>query len=333
MLSEANRNKIIFRLTAFWGLVESGLGGILHAFKLPFSGIILNGLSVSILTFIFFYSRVPRKTIIVSLFQVAIIKLLLSPHTPPTAYLAIFFQALISIFVYSIFSINWFSIFLVTTISFLESAFQKVLILTIIYGMNLWEALNIFINKTLSSIFSLEVVNGSFYLVSLYFAIYSISAFFISIFIFRLWKNNRNVTDSDLIELQEVSANHEEPVNYSSKIKKYYFVFIIFFILSVFTYFIPEHKSIYFYIGYLLRTVLVIILWFIVIIPIVNQLISYFLNKKLVSQQSEIDKFIDFIPKLKNHLFYIWNESIGLPSYKRLLRLIKRAFVIVIYSK
>ena len=333
MLSEENRHNILFRLTALWGLVESGLGGFLHAFKIPFSGIILHGFSVSILTFIFFYSKSPVKTILTSFLQVAIIKILLSPHTPPTAYLAICFQAFLSILVYSIFSINWFSIFFVTLISFLESAFQKVITLTVFYGMNLWGALDIFVNKTLLKIFNLKIFNGSIYLLGFYFTIYSISVLLVLILIFRLWKNNNRVTDHDLIDLKELYGEFDEPIKFSSNNKIYYFVFILLFIISVFTYFVPEHNNLYFVLGYLLRTLVILIFWFVVLIPLANQMISHFLKSQLDRRQTEIDKFIEYLPKLKKHLYFIWLESTGMPTYKRIIRLTSQTFILVLYSK
>ena len=46
-------NKIaIERLTALWALNECGLGGVMHAFKLPFTGILVGGVSVLLITLI-----------------------------------------------------------------------------------------------------------------------------------------------------------------------------------------------------------------------------------------------------------------------------------------
>ena len=43
-------NNIFIRLTALWALIEAGLGGLLHAFHLPFTGIILGGFAVLIIS-------------------------------------------------------------------------------------------------------------------------------------------------------------------------------------------------------------------------------------------------------------------------------------------
>ena len=40
------------KLIAIWAISESGLGGLLHAAKIPFSGILLGSFAVIIITFI-----------------------------------------------------------------------------------------------------------------------------------------------------------------------------------------------------------------------------------------------------------------------------------------
>ena len=51
-LTTPQRLVAIQRLTAVWAFCESGLGGILHAMQMPFTGLVVGGLAVIIICFI-----------------------------------------------------------------------------------------------------------------------------------------------------------------------------------------------------------------------------------------------------------------------------------------
>ena len=52
------------KLTAIWAVSESGLGGLLHAIKLPFSGLFLGSLAVLIITYLAYISQNKFNTIL-----------------------------------------------------------------------------------------------------------------------------------------------------------------------------------------------------------------------------------------------------------------------------
>ncbi|MEO8934802.1 MAG: hypothetical protein ABI295_10905 [Xanthomarina sp.] len=138
-------NKIaVERLTALWALNECALGGAMHAFKLPFTGILVGGISVLLITLIALYSKNIWSTLLKALTLVLLIKLSINPYSPVPAYFAVSFQAFLGILLYSVFSINNFTIVLLCVFSFLESALQKLVTLTIIFGQSLWKALDIY---------------------------------------------------------------------------------------------------------------------------------------------------------------------------------------------
>jgi hypothetical protein len=51
-----NNKSIIDKLTALWALNESGLGGFLHVFNSPFSGLIVGGVSILLISLIAYYA-------------------------------------------------------------------------------------------------------------------------------------------------------------------------------------------------------------------------------------------------------------------------------------
>ena len=102
------------------------------------------GIAILLISLIAYYSENKWKSILKALLIVLIIKVAVSPHSPPTAYLAVTFQAVLGAFLFSNFSLKGLTLVLLGMLTFLQSALQKLITLTIIYGENLWEAVNVY---------------------------------------------------------------------------------------------------------------------------------------------------------------------------------------------
>ena len=139
-LSAEQRITAVQRLTALWAFCESGLGGLLHALQIPFTGLVVGGLAVIIITFIAKISGHKYLQVLQSLLVVLVVKAMVSPYTPFPAYIAVSFQALVGFLLFNLFQVNLLSIFLLSTIAMLESAIQKLLILTLFFGRSFWKA-------------------------------------------------------------------------------------------------------------------------------------------------------------------------------------------------
>ena len=126
-LSSEQRTLAIQRLTALWAFSESGLGGIMHALQIPFTGLVIGGFAVIIITFITKISAYKYSQVLQSLFVVLIVKVMVSPYTPFPAYIAVSFQALIGIALFRLLKVNLLSILLLSIIAMLESALQQLL--------------------------------------------------------------------------------------------------------------------------------------------------------------------------------------------------------------
>lgn len=141
-------NKLLYyRLIALWILVESVLGGILHGFKIPVTGLLVGGSAMICIIFIGRYF--PAKgSILKAMLVVASFKLMLSPHSPVAAYIAVFFQGLMGELLlrnrWRLVSSMGFGL-----ITMLESAIQRILVLVILYGSHFWEAVDVWLVKTL----------------------------------------------------------------------------------------------------------------------------------------------------------------------------------------
>lgn len=128
-------------LILLWAFAESGIGGILHALKLPFTGIFVGGIAIICIALLSYFTN-NRLTILKALGVVLLVKFTVSPHSPWQAYVAVVFQAYLG---YFLFKTNYhFKIkcFLLSVICMLESAVQRILIMMLIYGTNFMKAID-----------------------------------------------------------------------------------------------------------------------------------------------------------------------------------------------
>ena len=129
-------------LILLWAFAESGIGGILHGLKLPFTGIFVGGIAVICIALLGFYDEQNKNSILKALAIVLMVKLTVSPHSPWQAYVAVIFQGYLG---HLIFRNNLH--FSVKTIVFsvlclLESSIQKILISLLIYGVDFFHAID-----------------------------------------------------------------------------------------------------------------------------------------------------------------------------------------------
>ena len=142
-----NHSNTATRLTALWALSESGLGGMMHALKIPFSGLFLGGFAIVMVTLIAQqYQKGRFKAVMQATLLVILVKAMASPHSPPMAYIAVGFQGLAGACIYSI-GFNRITCTLFGGIALFESAIQKFLTTTLIFGKSIWEALDGFFNS------------------------------------------------------------------------------------------------------------------------------------------------------------------------------------------
>ena len=105
-----SNKSIIDKLTALWALNESGLGGFLHVFNSPFTGLIVGGIAILLISLIAYYAENKWQAILKALVIVLIIKMAVSPYSPFAAYIAVSFQAILGAFLFSNFSWKGFTL-------------------------------------------------------------------------------------------------------------------------------------------------------------------------------------------------------------------------------
>ena len=287
----------IAKLTALWGVSESGLGGFMHALKIPFSGLFLGSFAVIIVTFIALNSEKKFRTILQATFIVLLVKAIASPHSPPTAYVAVLFQGFIGALIYQIFNVNRFSTLLFGILALMESALQKLVMMVLIFGNNIWIAFQEFFAGIAKqfNVKSLEeiptILVGSYLFI--YF-LFGIIAGIVALKLPRLLQKEYQKIDlQNLPNPEEFSLSKRQ----KNKTKIFSLVVILLFIVSVFIISGSLNKALY----SVLRTFAALgILYF-----IVRPLFNYFLNRWKIKQKSSVNKplneVLEFLPHYRNH--------------------------------
>jgi len=142
-----NRETAVARLTALWGLSEAGLGGLIHALRIPFTGIVVGSTAIILITLIVHFSGRNRRVLLRSMLVVLLIKAAVSPHTPIPAYFAVTFQGLAGAVLFSLLPGLRIPAMLLGILALLEGVVQKFLMMTLLYGKSVWMAIDLIAQK------------------------------------------------------------------------------------------------------------------------------------------------------------------------------------------
>ena len=312
-LSNEQRRNAIQRLTALWAFTECGLGGIMHALQIPFTGLLVGGMAVIMISLIADFSEYNYKQILKSAIVVLIVKAMVSPHTPFPAYIAVAFQALLGYALFSLLRVNFFSIALLSTIAMVESAIQKLLILTLFFGKSIWIAMNDMI-AFIARQFGNAVSNGSYWIVSAYLLIYIAGGLLIAVFAYRTIKSFNADNKEFLLEpLSEINTNVLKTNNSSPKsFYKKLWVLILFMIAlsAVLFVFAADNKQGWLAVAKTITwTLSAILIWFMLIGPLFTKAIQKLLKKKQSRYSEEVLNILSFLPVLKQLTSLAWQQS------------------------
>ena len=311
-LTYQQRTVAIQRLTALWAFSESGLGGIMHALQIPFTGLVVGGMSVIMIGFIAQISAHQYKEILKSALIVLIIKAMVSPYTPFPAYIAVSFQALSGFALFSLLRVNFGSILLLSMISMLESAIQQLLILTLFLGRSFWKATDTFV-AFVSKQFGTTTTKGSQWIISIYLLIYIIGAIGVA---WTGWKTLSGFFDARFNE-----PNFDEAVNVSilpttlvakkNNTRKLWVVLFLLVALSVLMFFVAaDAKKGWIAVAKTVSwTVASIMLWYMLVNPLLIKFIKWILQKKESRYSEEISSTLSFIPVLRQLTALAWRKS------------------------
>lgn len=311
--------ELYYRLIALWVLCEAMLGGVIHGLRIPVSGLIVGSSAVICISLIAWY--VPQKgAILKATIVVAIFKMMLSPHASFPAYIAVLFQGALGEILFWKRNHYRLSCFILAVLALLESGLQRILVLTIIYGNDLWVVINDFVNGLTKQV---RRTNYSMWIVSVYVGLHLVTGIIIGWFTGSLPARINKLKDREEWKLQ--GAIHGEEVGMLSKRRKkrklwlwsIWAVLTVLYFQSEFSVGTPLLPS-NLIIGILLRSFIIVVSWILIVSPLLNQVLHNWLTKKQVKWKDEVMAVNSILPSMRSLVTASWKLS---GANKRLARL------------
>jgi hypothetical protein len=324
----------IQRLTALWAFSECGIGGVMHLMKLPFTGLILGGLACIIVVLIARLSDNLQKDILSSLMVVCLIKLSVSPHTPFTAYIAVGFQGLIGMLIYQWFGLRLMSVLFVCIISMLESAMQKLLVLTLIFGNPLWDAVNSFGASVLKNFSVEQGYSASNLLIGLYLIIYTLSGICIALIsnhLLNILNKSDRVAQYENLQQELIPATEKNKTKNAPFIKKAVILIATALLVSVILY--SGNKVWINALYLLLRSLIVLFLLYKIISPSILFILHKWLLKKQSAAQLNLKLTTDLFPQIRSVAVFARQQSLKASGPFKIVVLIEALILGVIFYK
>jgi nucleoside-triphosphatase THEP1 len=300
-------NGLYYRLIALWVVCEAMLGGIIHGLKLPVSGLLVGSCAVVCICLIAWY--IPsRYAIIRATIIVAIFKMILSPQAPFPAYIAVFFQGMLGQLLF--FNKKYFrvSCIVFAILALLESGLQRILVLTVIYGNDLWVVVNDFINGITKQ---KHAYNYSLFLAGAYAFIHLITGVIVGTWVAGIptriasWENIPGY----------VAGSPASRANESGRRKFFKKAWFIIYVLLVALYIQSS-----FHIGepllaaaaplrILIRSSIIILSWIFIVGPVLKFMLHRWLAKKQGRVKEEIAAIADMLPGMQSIIQSSWEFS------------------------
>jgi hypothetical protein len=327
------------RVTALWALSEAALGGALHAFKIPFTGLFIGGSAVLFITLIFFLSE-KRGAILKATILVMIVKALVSPHSPINAYISVAFQGICGEILFALIKNRKLAALLLGILSLLQSAFQKIFVVTLVFGKSIWEAIDLFGDFVIHQVFALpqndEMISVSIILISAYIGLHLIGGVFFGIWASRLagqvTTEIQNSSEIYRLPINEKNVPHL-PVKSARRIWKKISLILIFSILLfilIYSYLHPgyEKNTGYNVMIMIIRSIVIMLIWIHLIGPFLLRKLRHYLNDKEMKYKAEVENILAILPLLRVSVRKSWQISV---KYPRMIRLYFFMRTLIIY--
>ena len=298
---EVKNQSYLFKLTALWAFVEVALGGMLHALRVPLTGVVVGGTAVAIISLMGRYSPKPFKDIIAATGLVLLVKAGASPHSPLPAYLAVGFQGLLGAWVFQFLKYSRITVVLFSLIAMLESGFQKLILLTVLYGKSLWDSFDVFFESVLKSFQMQSETSGSSWIVGLYIGVYFFWGLYLGVRLFSFDQRAENYV-SQWKESEGVALNAVESTFWRVSRNRNLFWLVYLFVLimmSLVLIILGDNKYDLFYVVFRSMSAIFLVFW------VVNPLFTYWVKRKSssISLQSQIQEISDQFAFLQRDYF------------------------------
>jgi len=289
----------------------------MHAFKFPFTGLIVASLAMIIITLICYYSDNIWKHLSQSLIIVLIVKMLVSPHSMISAYFAVSFQAMLAFILYSTIGINIITVSLLTVLGLVESALQKILSLTVLFGYSIWDAVDALGNWIAKHLGFILPYDSSIALISAYVSIHLIGGILLGYKLHQLTKKISSVKDITEYQITANTDNLSRPNKSKKKNLRLVAITILLASLIIIVLYLADNEynnfthAIYIF----SRTLLIIAIWYILLSPILTHWVKRFLLRKHNLLSSQVNQVFELIPYMRYITKYAWKNSDGIKDF------------------
>ncbi|MFH1198010.1 MAG: hypothetical protein V1720_20070 [bacterium] len=328
------------RLIALWGFTEATLGGISHLLRIPLTGLFIGSAAVIYISLIAQNSR-NKSEILKATLIVILVKAFVSPYTPITAYFAVTVQGILG---YLFFSISGFKkitapIFGMAAITL--SGFQKIIILTLLFGNTLWKSIDEFTFFVLKQFnFSDELPAGlSLIIIGIYLSLHMAAGLIAGVLSLRIphWFNSRQISNGLILSNYENSLDIFNQKKFNKKErwwnKKSGLAIIVFGIVFVALSFIypqlGKNKAFDVLIMFA-RSIIITLVWFYLLSPLIIKWFKKFVSRKQYNYATEMNAVIELFPSFKNITAYVFNLVKNEKGLSRIKKFISTWFVLML---
>lgn len=328
------KDDILYRLTALWAFSESGIGGFMFAFKIPLTGLLLGANAIILLTLISFYAKQKFSQIIRATILVLIVKVLVSPHSSPAAYLAVGFQGLIAAILFSKIKSLKLAAILLGVLGMMESALQKLLLLTIVFGTEFWEAINKFFQH-LSGEFCLNLsTDYSYWIITIYLLLFSIWGMIVGRFAAALpaiiITRSQTILEQYQLHFKDTVILEDALKSRHRKMLKMFSIWLIpVSVLLLLSFYFPSKA--WWLLG---RTTMILIIFYFILIPLFRWSTQRWLANRQSKDIGAARQLIEFLPQIKKYFSAAYRMAAKENSYlKRLKSFITNVVIITLYAE
>jgi len=331
-LTASNREAAFYRFTTLWAFSEAFLGGLLHGLHLPVTGLILGSFSVFCMATIYLVTQETGK-ILKATMLVVLVKGILSPHSPPTAYIAVLFQGLVGTLLFSVPIKFIYRILIISILCLAESALQRVLVLTLIFGNGLWEAVDE-ASQAIAKQFGLSVVPNAARLIQIYAGIHVMVGFYVGIVLSRLpvWIQQKEfVPDFSGIRWQEKTTVVRSKNKWYSTT---YIIILAFLGAGIYQVYVADSwlaslKNKPFLL--LIRAGVFLVLWYWVLIPILRLALRDWWKSRTTKYAGELQHILTLMPEMRLMVVNSWKLHKDKMLYSRIIAFIKTLISVCIH--
>jgi hypothetical protein len=303
---------------------------MLHLLHIPLTGLLVGSSAVIFISLIAHYSN-NKSSILKATLLVLIIKFIVAPFTPLPAYFSLFMEGLLGLFFYNILNLKRSASVLLGFSILLFFSIQRIFTYTILFGITLWESLDLFadfIFKQFALTSNLKI-SFSYSLISAYVLIHIIVGIIAGIVANKIpnWVENFSYNiEFEKIKIEKGNNN----LWYKKKTRITFIILTLLLILLSYTTIVLDSNLLLNITIMIIRSIIIMLLWYFFIAPYAEIFVKNILNKKRIKYSTEVENIFNLLPEIGALVKYSWEEATKKRGVGRIKLFISYIFVIIL---